>query len=80
MGLTLSQGVAMQLHYAARILLLSHEPSLGGLSKYLERQAVIQQCVKRICGIATTLKDDASSLMSSQALFIGKYWSLSFTQ
>lgn len=70
--LTSSPGVAMQLYYAARILLLSHEPSLGGLSKYLERQTVIQRCVEGICGIATTLKDDASSLMSSQALFIGK--------
>lgn len=70
--LTSSQGVAMQLYYAARILLLSHEPNQGGLGKYLERQTVIQRCVECICGIATTLKDDASSLMSSQALFIGK--------
>lgn len=61
----------MQLHYTAQILLLSHEPSMGGLSKYLERQAVIERCVECVCGIATTLKDDASSLMSSQALFIG---------
>ncbi|KAJ6072303.1 hypothetical protein N7467_010388 [Penicillium canescens] len=62
--------VAMQFYSAARILLIAHEPSLGGLTQYLERQIIIQHCVERICGIAMTLKDDASSLMSSQALFI----------
>jgi hypothetical protein len=61
----------MQFYSAARILLIAHEPSLGGLTQYLERQITIQRCVERICGIAMTLKDDASSLMSSQALFIG---------
>jgi hypothetical protein len=61
----------MQFYSAALILLIAHEPSLGGLTQYLERQISIQRCIERICGIAMTLKDDASSLMSSQALFIG---------
>ncbi|KAF7596517.1 hypothetical protein BBP40_001389 [Aspergillus hancockii] len=63
-------GVAIQLYCAARILLLSHEPNLGGLSIYLERQNVIDQCIENICGIAMMLSDDASSMMSSQAIFI----------
>ncbi|KAJ5602100.1 hypothetical protein N7510_011634 [Penicillium lagena] len=36
----------------------------------MERQNVIKCCVENICGIAMTLKDNPSSLMSSQALFI----------
>ncbi|KAL4873050.1 hypothetical protein BDV12DRAFT_115907 [Aspergillus spectabilis] len=62
--------VAVQLHCVAHILICSHEPCLGGLDQYLERQARIRQGVEIICGIAMTLKDDASSLISSQCLFI----------
>lgn len=61
----------MQLHCAARILLCTHKPCLGGIGQYLEQQAIVKQCVNIICGIAVTLKDDASSLMSSQCVFIG---------
>jgi hypothetical protein len=52
--------------------LLAHEPSLGGLDEFIERQSVIKRCVGDIGGIAMTLTDNASSLMSSQALFIGE--------
>ncbi|KAL2870459.1 Zn(II)2Cys6 transcription factor [Aspergillus lucknowensis] len=62
--------VAVQLHCVAHILIYSHEPCLGGLDRFLERQANIRQCVEIICGIAMALKDDASSLISSQCLFI----------
>ncbi|KAL4886965.1 fungal-specific transcription factor domain-containing protein [Aspergillus karnatakaensis] len=62
--------VAVQLHCVAHILICSHEPSLGGLDQFIERQARIRQGVEIICGIAMTLKDDASSLISSQCLFI----------
>ncbi|KAJ5815078.1 hypothetical protein N7474_006855 [Penicillium riverlandense] len=62
--------VAVQFFSVSHILLLAHEPSLGGLEQYLERQNVIKRCVEEICGIAMTLKDSPSSLMSSQALFI----------
>lgn len=44
---------------------------MGGLDQYLERQSAIKHYVEDICGIAMTLKDNASSLMSSQAVFIG---------
>ncbi|KAL3479968.1 fungal-specific transcription factor domain-containing protein [Aspergillus californicus] len=62
--------VAVQLHCVAHILICSHEPCLGGLDQYLQRQATVRQCVEIICGIAMALKDDGSSLMSSQCLFI----------
>ena len=63
----------MQFHSIAYILLLAHEPTTGGLNQYMKRHITIQRCVKNICGIAMTLKDDASSFMSSQALFIGMF-------
>ncbi|KAL4891989.1 fungal-specific transcription factor domain-containing protein [Aspergillus ambiguus] len=62
--------VAIQFSNVSQILLLAHEPTLGGIDQYLQRQRMIERCVEYICGIAMTLKDDASSLMSSQALFI----------
>ncbi|KAL5050532.1 hypothetical protein BDW71DRAFT_102098 [Aspergillus fruticulosus] len=62
--------VAIQLHCVAHILLCSHEPCIGDLDRYLERQTRIRQCVEIICGIAMTLKDDASGLISSQCIFI----------
>lgn len=65
-----SFGVSVQVHYAARILLLLHRPSLGGLSDYIEQQATLARFVNIICGIAATLTDDASGVMCSQCLFI----------
>ncbi|KZN86758.1 Adhesion and hyphal regulator [Penicillium chrysogenum] len=62
--------VAVQLFSVSHILLLAHEPSLGGIEQYLRRQSVIKHCVENICGIAVTLKDNPSSIMSSQALYI----------
>ncbi|OOF90689.1 hypothetical protein ASPCADRAFT_400658 [Aspergillus carbonarius ITEM 5010] len=63
--------LAVQFFNASYILLLAHQPSLGGLDQYLKRQSAIQRHVEDICGIAMMMKDSASSLMSSQALFIG---------
>lgn len=63
-------GVALQLNCCARILVLLHRPSLGGLNRYMEQQIVLARCVGYICGIAMTLSDDASCIMSSQCLFI----------
>ncbi|OQE20863.1 hypothetical protein PENFLA_c015G09575 [Penicillium flavigenum] len=62
--------VAIQLFSVSHILLLAHEPSLGGIEQYLKRQSVIKHRVENICGIAVTLKDNPSSIMSSQALYI----------
>ncbi|KAL4936593.1 hypothetical protein BDV06DRAFT_233258 [Aspergillus oleicola] len=62
--------VAVQLHCVAHILIHAHEPCAGGLDHHVQRQTRIRQCVEVICGIAMTLKDDASCLISSQCLFI----------
>ena len=63
-------GIAIQVHYAARILLLLHRPSLGGIGDFIEQQATLVRFVNIICGIAVTLTDDASGVMCSQCLFI----------
>ncbi|PWY66482.1 hypothetical protein BO94DRAFT_504224, partial [Aspergillus sclerotioniger CBS 115572] len=66
-----ASALAVQFFNASYILLLAHEPSLGGLEQYFQRQSAIKRHVGDICGIAMMLKDSESSLMSSQALFIG---------
>ena len=69
--LTDFEGVALQLHYAARILLLFHRPCLRGIGDFMAQQAVVKTYTDTICGLASTLTDDASCIMSSQCLFIG---------
>ncbi|KAE9363811.1 hypothetical protein N431DRAFT_431996 [Stipitochalara longipes BDJ] len=63
-------GVALQLHYSARLLLLLNKPSRGGFGGYLEQSRMISKLVNNICGIAITLTDHASSVMCSQCLYI----------
>ena len=65
-------GVSVQVHHAARILLLLHRPSLGGINEAQQRQVALARHVEVVCGIALMLSDYASSTMSSQCLFIGK--------
>jgi hypothetical protein len=36
------------------------------------RQKAIQESIEMVCGIGMTLVEDASSMLSSQCLFIGK--------
>jgi hypothetical protein len=66
----------MQFFNVSNLLLLAHEPSLGGLDEFIETQSVIKRCVDDIGGVAMTLTDNGSSLMSSQALFIGACFSV----
>ncbi|KAF4619046.1 hypothetical protein G7Y89_g14800 [Cudoniella acicularis] len=68
--LTQFPGVALQLHHSARLLLLLNKPSRGGFGSYLEQGRRIASLVANICGIAMTLTDNASSVMSSQCLYI----------
>lgn len=70
--LILVPGVALQLHHAATILLLSHRPDSGGRRDFTGQQATIKACAAAICGLASSLTDDASSIVSSQCLFIGE--------
>lgn len=62
----------MQLHHCSRILLTTHEPHLDGIHGLLKRQKYIQNDIEMVCGIGMTLTEDASSMLSSQCLFIGK--------
>jgi hypothetical protein len=68
-----TSGVALQLHYSARLLLLLNQPSRGGFGGYIEQVRLIKKYVANICGIAMTLTDNASSVMCSQCLFIGMF-------
>lgn len=64
-------GLAMQVHHVSKILLAAHEPCLGGLESYLKRQCTIQDSIEMVCGIGMTLTEDASTMLSSQCMFIG---------
>ncbi|KAG8672946.1 hypothetical protein FPOAC1_006248 [Fusarium poae] len=63
-------GLAVQLHHCSRILIAAHEPHLDGIQGLLKRQKDIQQSINMVCGIGMTLTEDASSMLSSQCLFI----------
>ncbi|OBT68990.1 hypothetical protein VE03_01385 [Pseudogymnoascus sp. 23342-1-I1] len=63
-------GNSMQVHCAGRILILLHKPSLKGMREYMANQKLLAKAVDTICGIALTLTDAASSLVSSQCLYI----------
>ena len=62
----------MQIHHVSQILVIVHEPSNGGIELFIQRQQTIQRSIEAVCGIGMTLTDDASSLVSSQYLFIGE--------
>ncbi|CZS97471.1 uncharacterized protein RAG0_06541 [Rhynchosporium agropyri] len=62
-----SLAVAIQLYNAAQLLLLINRPSRGGLNEFLWQTKLKQKCIANICGIATTLNDYASSVLSSQS-------------
>lgn len=62
--------VAMQVHSASRILLSLNKPFSGGMGTFIEQQTLLSRCVDQICGIAQSLSDTASSILSSQCLFI----------
>ncbi|KAL2426628.1 hypothetical protein ABEF95_010939 [Exophiala dermatitidis] len=63
--------VSIQVHCASRILLLLHRPFVRGLEDLVRQQKEIATYVETICGLAaTTASDYASSIMTSQCLFI----------
>ncbi|KAH7235031.1 uncharacterized protein BKA55DRAFT_522408 [Fusarium redolens] len=66
-------GLAVQLHHCSRILITAHEPHLDGIQGLLKRQKEVQESIRMVCGIGMTLTEDASSMLSSQCLFIGRY-------
>lgn len=60
---------AMQMYYFAKLLILVHEPTLGGYNEFLRREKHLNDAVEAICGIAVTITDDASTITSTQCLF-----------
>lgn len=66
---------AVQLHSLARILVVLHRPSIGGLQDYRAAQRLLTASVSTVCGIARTVKEDnlAANLMSLSCLFGGKF-------
>jgi hypothetical protein len=69
--LIFSKGVALQLYNCAHLLLILNRPSRGGLAEYMGLVKLKRKFVANICGIAMTLNDYASSVLSSQCLYIG---------
>ncbi|KFZ23556.1 hypothetical protein V502_01962 [Pseudogymnoascus sp. VKM F-4520 (FW-2644)] len=63
-------GNSMQVYCAGRILILLHKPSLKGMREYMANQKLLAKAVDTVCGVALTLTDAASSLVSSQCLYI----------
>ncbi|PWY87416.1 Zn(II)2Cys6 transcription factor [Aspergillus heteromorphus CBS 117.55] len=62
---------ALQLHSLARILVISHRPSIGGFQDYRAAQKLLTASVNTICGIARNVSEDdlAASLMSLYCTF-----------
>lgn len=65
---------ALQVHSLARILVVLHRPSTGGMEDYRAAQNLLSLSVNTICGIARTIdeQDHAASLVSIHCLFGGK--------
>lgn len=64
---------AVQLHSLARILVVLHRPSIGGLQDYRAAQRLLSASVSTVCGVARMIKEDdmAASLVSLNCLFGG---------
>lgn len=64
---------AVQLHSLARILVVLHRPSIGGLQDYRAAQSLLASSVSTVCGIARTIRSDdmPASLVSLNCLFGG---------
>jgi len=71
---------ALQVHSLARILVILHRPSTGGMEDYRAAQKLLSLSVNTICGLARTVseQDHAASLVSIHCLFGGEC-STSFT-
>lgn len=64
---------AVQLHSLARILVVLHRPSIGGLQDYRAAQRLLAASVSTVCGIARMIKekDIPASFVSLTCLFGG---------
>jgi hypothetical protein len=70
-----SYAAALQIHSLARVLVILHRPSCGGLDDYRAAQKLLTLSVNTICGIARTIdeSDQAASIVSLHCVFGGKF-------
>lgn len=64
---------AMQMYHFARTAVLLNQPTLGGLSTYMQREKQLTESVKTVCGIANACQENepAKAFVNVQALFGG---------
>ncbi|OKO99675.1 hypothetical protein PENSUB_8328 [Penicillium subrubescens] len=69
-----SYAAALQIHSLARVLVILHRPSSGGLDDYRAAQKLLTLSVNTICGIARTVdeSEQAASIVSLHCVFGGK--------
>jgi hypothetical protein len=58
--------------HASKVLLWAAEPCAGGVEAFMSRQRMMESSIRTVCGIGLSMKDEATSLLSSQFVFIGK--------
>lgn len=70
-----SYAAALQIYSLARVLVILHRPSSGGLDDYRAAQKLLTLSVNTICGIARTIdeSDQAASIVSLHCVFGGKF-------
>lgn len=66
------QAAAMQQYYSAKILILLHRPSTGGVNAYHDVRKAIDEAVEMICGLAQspTALQYPSAMVHFQALYV----------
>lgn len=70
-----SYAAALQVHSLARVLVILHRPSSGGLEDFRAAQKLLTLSVSTICGIARCVdeQDQAANIVSLHTMFGGKY-------
>lgn len=63
---------AMQYYYSAKILVLIHRPSAGGVNAHYDKEKMLNEAVSMICGLAQspTAQDYPSAMVHFQALYV----------
>ncbi|CAI7664073.1 unnamed protein product [Penicillium manginii] len=67
---------AMQMYHLARTAVLLNQPTMGGLSTYMQREKQLTESVKIVCGIANSCQENepAMAFVNVQALFaVGQF-------
>jgi hypothetical protein len=66
----------MQMYHLARTAVLLNQPTMGGLSTYMQREKQLTESVKMVCGIANSCQENepAMAFVNVQALFAGQYF------